>query len=334
MTSEPAWSAEIAWTSAVHEIPERLLHRPFTRSEALASGVTPRVLEGRRFVRVHAQVYRHRDHIMTFADDLAAARLALPADAFPTGTTRFRLLGLELGPAYPLRFVVEGDLHLDLQGVFLHRTALLPPTDDVGVTPAAAYLAYCRRVRTVDAIAAGDWLLHRSHMEADELRALIAAAPWRDGAAEAAWVLGHLVGDARSLRESEVRSYLGFAGLPSPQPNGLVVLGEETAVHGDLWFPEFRTAVEYEGVQHQTDRGQYVSDIDRYALYRQHDVHYVQVTTEKMRTPRAVVREVHDCLVRGGYTGPPPDFGPTWDLLFTRLSRLVPRTRPHRRAVA
>jgi len=317
----------------MRELPETLLHRPFARSEALASGVSARVLEGRRFVRLHSQVYRHRDHTMTFADDLAAARLALPEDAFPTGTTRFRLLGLEVGPAYPLRFVVEGDLHLALEGVFLHRTAVLPPTDDVGVTPAAAYLAYCRRVRTVDAIAAGDWLLHRGYVDADELRALIVAAPWRDGAAEAAWVLDHLVGDARSLRESEVRSSLAFAGLPPPQINGSITLGDVT-VHGDLWFPDYLTAVEYEGMQHQADRGQYVSDIDRYALYRRHDVQYVQVTTEKMRTPRAVVREVHACLVRGGYTGPPPDFGPTWDLLFTRLSRLVPRSQRPPRAVA
>src|SRR4029077_9426047 len=162
-------------------------------------------------------------------------------------------------------------------------------------------VAFCRRARTIDAIGVGDWLLHRGHVDADLLGALVTAEPWRDGAAEAAWVLGHLVGGARSIRESEVRSCLTFAGLPPPEPNGAIAIGD-VAVHGDLWFPAYRTAVEYEGVQHQADRGQYVSDIDRYALYRRHDVHYVQVTTEKMRSPRAVVREIHECLVRGGYT--------------------------------
>lgn len=317
----------------MRDLPETLLHRPFARHEALALEVSARVLEGRRFVRLHHGVYRHRDHAMTFDDDVTAARLALPDSAFVTGATRLRLLGLEFGPAYPLRFVVQGELHLALDGVFLHRTVLLPPTDEVGVAPAAAYLAVCRRARTIDSIGVGDWLLHRGHVETDELRALVTCEPWRDGAAEAAWVLDHLVGDARSVRESELRSYFSFAGLPPAEPNGPIVLGQ-VAVHGDLWFPTYRTAVEYEGVQHQTDRGQYVSDIDRYALYRRHDVHYVQVTTEKMRSPRAVVREVHECLVRGGYSGPPPDFGGTWDSLFTRLSRLVPRSRGLRRAVA
>jgi len=317
----------------MRELPDTLLHRPVPRREALALGLSARVLEGRRFVRVHHGVYRHRDHAMTFADDLAAAKLALPPTAYVTGATRLRLLGLEVGPPYPLRFVVQGDLHLALDGVFLHRTVLLPPVDEVGVTPAAACLAVCRRVRTVDAIGVGDWLLHRGHVDADELTGLVTTEPWRDGAAEVAWVLDQLVGDARSMRESALRCYLVFAGLPPAEPNGPIVLGD-VAVHGDLWFPAYRTAVEYEGVQHQADRGQYVSDIDRYALYRRHDVHYVQITTEKMRTLRAGVREIHECLVRGGYAGPPPDFGATWDSLFTRLSQLVPRSRGLRRAVA
>jgi hypothetical protein len=317
----------------MQSIPESLLARPFQRSEALSLGVSPRVLEGRRFVRVHPRVYRYRDHEMTFDDAVTAARLALPEDAHPTGSTRLRLQGLGVGPPSPLRFVVARDLHLALDGIFLHRTVLLPPTDHLGVRPVAAFLAYCHRARVIDAIGAGDWLLHRRQMDGDELSALVAAQDWRDGAAEAAWVLEHLVGDCRSLLESEVRSLVRFAGLPPPEPNGPIPVGE-SIVHGDLWFPAQCTAVEVEGAQHQVDRGQYLSDIDRYALYRRHGVRYVQVTREKLRSPRAVVREVHQCLTDGGYQGPGPDFGPTWDLLFTRLSWVVPRARRPLRAVS
>jgi hypothetical protein len=39
------------------------------------------------------------------------------------------------------------------------------------------------------------------------------------GADEALWVLGWLDGDSRSLRESEMRSSLVFAGLPAPESN-------------------------------------------------------------------------------------------------------------------
>jgi hypothetical protein len=305
-------------------IPGSLLARPFHRAEALALGVSARVLEGRRFVRVHPRVYRHRDHVMSFDDAVAAARLALPEDAHPTGITRLQMLGLDFGPQLPLRFVVQGDLHLALDDIFLHRTIAFPPLDEIGVHPAAAYVAYCRRARTIDAIAVGDWLVHRGHVDGDQLRALVGAQEWRDGAAETGWVLDHLVGEARSLRESEVRSILAFAGLPRPEPNGPIELGG-AVVHGDLWFEAHRTAVEYEGSQHQVDRGQYVSDIDRYALYRRHGVRYVQVTRELARQPRSLVRRVHAELVAGGYEGPAPDFGATWDHLFSRLAHVVPR---------
>lgn len=310
-------------------IPDDLLRRPFRRADALAAGITPRVLEGVSFVRIHHGVYRHRDHEMSPDDALAAARLALPDHAYPTGVTRLRMLGLDIGSPAPLRFVAQGDLHLALEGVFLHRTVKLPPVDDAGVTPAAAFVAYAHRATTIDTIAVGDWLIHREHVDADELHALVLAEDWRDGAAETAWVMEHLAPSARSLPESKVRAMSDFAGLPSPAPNGPIELGEVT-VHGDLWYPAYSFAVEYEGEQHQLDRGQYVADLDRYELYRRHGVHYLQATKELLRNPRSLVRRIHEGLIEGGYDGPPPDFGPTWDSLFARLAHVVPRRRRFR----
>jgi hypothetical protein len=313
----------------VLSIPDDLRRRPFHRSEALAAGITPRVLEGVRFVRIHQGVYRHRDHVMSFDDSLAAARLALPGHAYPTGVTRLQLLGLDVGSRSPLRFVVQGDLHLALEGVFLHRTVKLPPVDDVGVTPAAAFVAYAHRATTIDVIAVGDWLIHRGYVDADELRALVTAEEWRDGAREVAWILEHLTPDARSLPESRVRAMSAFAGLPGPAPNGTIELGDIT-LHGDLWYPAYSFVVEYEGEQHQRERGQYLSDIDRYTLYRRHRLGYLQATRELVRVPRSLVRRVHEGLVEGGYDGPPPDFGPTWEMLFARLAHVVPRRRRFR----
>ena len=114
-----------------------LLSGPFTRDYAASVGVSSRMLEGRRFVRIHPRIWRHRDHEMTAHDYVRAAALALPAHAHTTGITRIQQLGLDFGPRRPLRFVVQGDLHLALDGIFLHRTRALPPTDGVGVAPAA-----------------------------------------------------------------------------------------------------------------------------------------------------------------------------------------------------
>ena len=312
----------------VVRLPDELLTGPFHRRRALELGISARVLEGRRFTRVHPSVYRHRDHLMTFDDEVKAAGLALPAEAQPTGVTRLQTAGVAFGPRFPLRFVVEGDLHLALDRVFLHRTVLLPPLDDAGVTLCAAFVALCARATTIDAVGVGDTLLARRLMSTDELADLASNAEWRAGAREALWVGQHLDDRSRSFRESALRAMIGFSGLPPPEPNAPVL--DAAGPHADLWFPGFRTAVEYEGSQHQTHRPQYVADVDRYQLYRDHDIRYVLVTRESLASPKTVVRQIHAVLVRGGYHGPPPDFGAAWDLLMGRLSRAVPPRRRSR----
>lgn len=303
-------------------VPENLMNRPFSRTEAAAAGVTGRMLRGQRFVRVLPRVYRHRDHPMTDDDWVEAATLALPERARLTGITRIQRLGLDFGPRLPVRFVVEGDLHLAFDEIFLHRTTRLPPVDDTGVTPAAAFLAYCRLARVIDAIRVGDWLLHHGHTSPDEVHGLALAEPWRDGADEALWILAHLDGDSRSLPESETRAILKFAGLPEVEVNRQLPI-QEVVVIADLVYPRWRTVVEYEGSHHQQDRGQYVSDIGRYAVMRRRDFGYVQVTKEKLSRPRTLVGEVHRELISRGYDGPPPAFGHEWVTLFQRISLLV-----------
>lgn len=308
-------------------IPEELLHRPFSRVEANCAGITGRMLSGKRFVRVLPTVYRHRDHVMTPDDWVRAARLALPDHAHLTGITRIQRLGLDFGPRLPVRFVVEGDLHLAYDEVFLHRTKRLPPTDDDGVIPAAAFIAHCRRARVIDAIKVGDWLLRHRHMTREDLRNLAIAQQWRDGADEALWILDHLDGDSRSLPESETRAILEFAGLPPAQVNRQLRLDDDVVVIADLVYQSWRTVVEYEGEQHQSDRPQYLTDIERYAIMRRHDVGYVQVTKEKLRHPQTLVGEVFRELVSRGYDGPPPRLDRHWQLLFARIHDILAQDR-------
>ncbi len=318
----------------VRPVPQELLHRPFTRADALAAGVTPRMLQGKRFVRLHPAVYRHSDHVMSPADDVTAGRLALPPEARLTGISRLQALGLDHGPRAPLHFVLEGDLHLVLDGIFLHRTVLMPPADEEDVAVAAAYLAYCADARVIDGVKVGDWLLHHAHVSVDEIAALAQAQPWRDGAAEALWVLQHLDGRSRSLPESEMRVVLGFSGLPVPEVNQRLDLTGVMPYLPDLHYREHGVAVEYEGAQHQSDRDVYATDINRYAELRRVGVRYIQVTKEKLARPRSVVGEVYRELVAAGYEGPPPDLGSAWRMLFRPLSDVPDLPRRRRRATA
>lgn len=153
-------------------IPPELISGPFSRARALELGVTSRMLQGERFVRVVPGVWRTSEHKMTPDDWIEAARLVLPASAHLTGITRLQRLGLDFGPSKPVHFVIEGDHHLAYDEIFLHRTKRLPPTDRVGVTVPAAYIAYCAKARVIDAIQVGDWLLHNRHTTLDAIRDL------------------------------------------------------------------------------------------------------------------------------------------------------------------
>jgi hypothetical protein len=75
-------------------------------------------------------------------------------------------------------------------------------------------------------------------------------------------------------------------------------LAEDVRAIGDLVYRKWHTVVKYEGVQHQDDRVQYTSDIDRYELFRDHNVSYVQVTKERLGKPPELVLKVDRTLRR------------------------------------
>jgi len=315
----------------VFTVPEEFLHRPFRRAEALDKGITRGVLQGRHFRRLHDAVWCHADHEMTFSDRILAARLALPAGARTTGVTRLQELGIDFGPRSPLHFVVAGDLHLAVEGVFLHRTAKMPPHNEYGVSNEAAYVAFCADARLIDAIKVGSYLLNREMLNGMLLETLLAEERWRRGAAETAYVIPWLDGRCRSMPEAELVAYVVASGMTQPEVNLKVEIAPGVQVTPDLWFARQDAAVEYEGSQHQLDRAQYNADIDRYAAYRKHTVAYELVTKERMRTPKTTLRRVHAMLVDCGYDGPAPEFGPDWDSLFRPLRQLARPRVPKQR---
>lgn len=285
------------------------------------------MLVGRRFERIHQAVYRIACGPVTYDERLAGARLALPSEAQLTGISRIQELGLDFGPLLPIHFVVEGDLHLDLDGVFLHRTKSLAPLLDGRMSAEGAFIAYSWLARVIDAIKVGDWLLHNEHMDLTRLIEVAGAHLWRAGANEALFIANFLTDRSRSLKESETAACLTFAGLPRPEFNvTLDIPGRE--VIGDLVYRSRRVVVEYEGAHHQEERTQYVSDIDRYKAFRDHDYRYVQVTKERLMKPRSMVELVHAELRSAGYDGPEPVFGEQWRVLFARVSTVVGARHP------
>jgi very-short-patch-repair endonuclease len=171
-------------------------------------------------------------------------------------------------------------------------------------------------------------LLHRELLDLDAMTKLAESQLWRPGANEALWLLDHLDPRCRSLKESETRAILRFAGLADPEVNESVDVGAGARVVADLVYRDYDLLVEYEGMQHQQDRGQYRRDLDRYELLRDHAHRYVQITHEHLKSPRIAVGRVYRALLKAGYEGAPPAFGDRWRLLFLPISvALGPRDR-------
>lgn len=310
-------------------VPAHLAHRAFSRREAIEAGITPRMLQHARFVEVFPTVYRLRDVVLDHAGQVAAARLWKPQDARVSHGTRLWLLGVEKGELLPIHLTVARDLHLAVPGIMLHRTAVMPPHDDVGVCVEAAFVGWAASARLIDLVAVGDWLIHRGHTTITALLVFAHEQSWRPGAAEVAAAVPLLDARSRSIPESETRVCLQVAGLPRPEVN--LDVHDDAGLFlgcGDLVLRLWKLLVEYEGGQHFADARQIASDVDRYARFRQHGWEYVQVTKRHLAHPRDMVRRVHRELVARGYAGPSPEFGHAWDALFD-----LPNTRSGRREV-
>ena len=305
-------------------IPEGLRHGPFTHTRAHELGVSERMLRGARFRRIFPRVWVAADHEMTDADWIEAARLTLPKEARMTGVTRIQQLGLDFAPRRPLHFVLEGDLHLVIDEIFLHRTKRLAPHDDRCVTAAAAFLFYCSHARVIDAIKVGDWLLHWGHITIEEVRSLALSASVARRRARGDLDPRYLDPRSRSLKESETRAVIEFAGLPRPEVNvELTLSAGDPIVIVDLLFEAWGLVVEYEGEHHQNERLQYSSDIGRYEVFRRNKIPYLQVTHERLTQSRKLVLAIHQELISLGYNGPAPAFGERWRSLFRPIRETV-----------
>jgi len=289
--------------------------------------MSSRQLDSSYLVRRFPRVYAHRELVMTDADWIAGADLSMPDRAQLSHVSRIQALGLDIGEVLPVHFTVVGDLHLAVDGIFLHRTELLPPLDEVGVTPAAAFVQYCATATLIDAVKVGDWLLHGRHMTALEVAELAESQRWRPGAPQARRVLPLLDAGSRSVKESELRVRVEFAGLPRPEVNVRLDVDGELIGIGDLLLRCVMLVLEYEGRQHAESVRQFNRDIHRYASFRRHLVEYLQITQEMLDRPKVMVRRVHVRMTELGYDGPAPVFGRRWDSLDAPIAVTTRRWR-------
>lgn len=288
---------------------------PFTVAQARSRGISRTMLEGKRYRRLLVGVHIRSDVPLSLWVWLQAAFLVLPADATVTHVTGLHVRGVHVGPPWPLRFVSTHRRQVRRPRLRVSRALALAPRRGRLASAEHCFVASCVDLDLVDAVTAGDWLLHRGHVTLDALRAYVAASQ-ADGSVLARRAVLLVRARVESPRETYVRLLLVLAGLPEPRCN--VDLGVDLSFIGraDLLYAEYRVVVEYDGRQHALDADQWERDLDRLDGFDVMTWGHVRVTAQRLRRPREVVRQVYARLVAGGYRGPAPVFGPEWTALF------------------
>ena len=296
------------------------LHRPFTRRQALAAGMTDAQLRAKRLRQLFHGVYILRAVPMTALLWTRAAVLASPADAVVSHRTALWLYGLELGNLFPLHISTRSRTHSRRANIRPHQRLAPIATrfvHDVPVTsPLRTVVDIATKVTAIELIQAAEHLVHRGLMTVDEL-GTYAMAHHLDGVQRVRRLLGWMREGAESPRETALRLAIVFARLPEPRCNVDIRDATDAFIaRGDLVYVSLRIVVEYDGWHHERSAAQRQSDLLRRERLEAAGWRVIVVTSQDMRFPRTVVRRVHAALVDRGYPGPAPTFSVMWSTWF------------------
>ncbi|MBM7831848.1 hypothetical protein JOE59_002553 [Agromyces cerinus] len=169
--------------------------------------------------------------------------------------------------------------------------------------PADAWCELADVLSLDDLIAAGERLLGlpRPLATTDQIDATIARHGRRRGATRLRLARAEMRANVYSRRETFVRLMLVRAGLPEPEPNGLIVLRSGRRTRGDLVFRAYRVLVEYDGEQHLFDTAQWATDVSRLNDLAEADWRVIRITKQISRAE--IVARTERALRDRGWRG-------------------------------
>ncbi len=288
-------------------VPVELRGRAFTRTQAERLGVTRRMLQGKRFVRIHPGIYRAASTEPTLPLLVHAARLVLPQDAAVSHITNLRLRGLEIGTELPLHFSTNTLPEVDRHGITLHRrrapfqTTLLNDIPILG--PRRTFVDVATQLDDRRLLRVGDWLVANSPMTVGDLRQYVSESHL-DGVRRARRAAKLVAERVASARESDLRWALHRGGLPVPEVNIDIVDDHgQWLARGDLVYRRWKVLVEYDGWQHERDAWQRQRDHLRREALEAAGWRVIIVTSADMSDQRRIILRVRQALRQRGLIG-------------------------------
>lgn len=253
----------------------------------------------RDYRAIYRDVYLPRDVELT-------ALLRARAAYLSTGST---LCGLSAAAALGTQWldesapaeIVRADRHAP-QGIVVHTWDLAP--DEIGIaasmpvtTPARTAFDIGRLSSQAQAIPILDALLNATGVKPADVRALADRHRGVRGVSKLRAVLDLVDGGAESPQESRLRLILVGAGLPAPETQ---IEFRELRIRVDMGWREWKVAVEYDGLQHWSDRRQRAWDIERIALLEEAGWVVIRVSAGMMSRPHLITERVRAKLRAAG----------------------------------
>lgn len=273
--------------------------QPFIGSIAIRRGEFTRRTLARDCRPIYRDVYLQRDIALTAQLRARAAWLATGAPL--CGLSAAAILGTKwLDSAAPAE-VLRRDRHS--QPGLLSRSYCVVGAEVCQVagllvtTPARTAFDIGRTHPQGMSIPILDALLAATGIESAAITAVAENWPGVRGATRIRSILGLLDGGAESPQESRLRLILVRAGLPKPTTQ---IAFPDLRIRVDMGWPEWKVAVEYDGVQHWTDGRQRSWDIERLVLLEAAGWAVVRVSAEMMSRPQVIVDRVSANLRAAG----------------------------------
>lgn len=294
------------------------VRRPFTRADAMAAAIDPRLLRGKNFRRIFKGVYVSVERSPSALLQVEAALTIHPLGAFASHFSAARV--------YDVPVPHHADEHISVfaevdrrrrKGIACH---VAPANTRIGLlrgvrvsSPTSMFIELASVLTLVDLVIVGDALVKRKRVTPEDLRTACrdSTDPHAGAASRAADFIRE---DVDSPMESRLRMLLVLAGLPEPKVN-YKVRNEHGDVlrRFDLSYPEYKLLVEYDGRQHAEDVDQYASDIYRREDLDRRGWRLVIITSRGIfQQPQETLNRVRTALKERGATGLPRVFSDEW----------------------
>ena len=225
--------------------------------EARAAGLTKAQLRGKKWRRVGPRVYASHEMADNQQTRLEAALRRLPDGACFSGPSGAFLHAIDRQCIAIEATLPPATTTSRLAGIAIRRCYLT--SDEIVVRKGLPVTSAMRtvidlacRLHLIDAVVIIDAALHMRLTCADQLRAWAAAHAGHRGVAKLRRAIEYAEPASESPMETRLRLVLVLGGLPKPRVQ--ISLHDDRGIflgRADLYYPEQRLAIEYDGATHR-----------------------------------------------------------------------------------